>query len=230
MSSANENDRSWTWLMCTELGWFQSGSVTGMRPDSINLSFFDRVCETMFNRSHVDPKDQNLIYGGTDTAARNVYFMSGEADPWSTLAVTSNDSATERAAGIESHGYHSHDLLRPVSLLNDILARLANWIQFNSPEMDICHAKGQRILSHCKCNKGWAGDACEDHTHPQEQFRIVSIVAVVLTTVLLLVLGSAIWLCGKNDMIDTAAKPEVRITSSDIVPTMVNESTFSPFT
>ena len=50
------NLRSWSWMTCTQVGWFQTSvpsnlSIRSLRSSSITLNFFDQVCKNLFNIS-----------------------------------------------------------------------------------------------------------------------------------------------------------------------------------
>jgi hypothetical protein len=56
------SDRAWMWLKCTELGWFQTSG--GFRPESINRSYLERVCWTLFGQTVGNVESTNLWFGG----------------------------------------------------------------------------------------------------------------------------------------------------------------------
>lgn len=89
--------RSWTYMTCTEFGYYQTCKEQSDCPFGRGMKQVEQdleLCEVAFGI----PKDQvpknidqtNDFYGGWDLKGVNrIFFVNGDADPWSTLSVTS---------------------------------------------------------------------------------------------------------------------------------------------
>ena len=79
--------RSWTWQTCNEYGWFQTASGR-LRSSFVNLSYSERVCQTLFDGTGLaNQSSVRIRYGGVNPKTTNIVFVNGGVDPWSVLSV-----------------------------------------------------------------------------------------------------------------------------------------------
>jgi serine protease 16 len=188
-SSTYADDRSWTWLRCNELGWFQTSA--GFRSRDVNFSYFYGVCNELFQRSI--GAMENVQFGGTEPASRNVVFSNGLTDPWSTLGVQHDAPGLERVAFVPTSKSHCFDFGGGPDQ-QSIIDQLREWA-----EGTYCK-NGAHVGHSCHCStSGFGGRNCADLKHEQSSFEAIALCAVIVTTVLLLIIGASVWLCGKTE-------------------------------
>jgi pimeloyl-ACP methyl ester carboxylesterase len=208
-NSLFRNERAWWWLKCTQLGWFQTSD--GFRSSLINMSYFDRVCETLFGFPHRSPKYLSRALKGVDIPATNVYFVNGELDGWSKVGVTDTSLALDRRVLVLSEGTHGLDMNQKVAgdhqlnrVRKTVVAQMALWVERQLDANRTC-GHGFRILSRCRCNTSnssqllYGSENCSVLMHPYKKFEVVAVVAVALITILLLGLGAFVWCSGRQD-------------------------------
>jgi serine protease 16 len=193
-SPADNDDRAWSWLRCTQLGWFQTSS--GFRSSQINLTYFDRVCWRLFNRSHSNTTLMNSLFGGNNPMARNVFFANGAIDPWSTLSAAGDNSLIERRSTVIGSGTHCSDLQDEQP---DVTAQIEDWLNWSFEQTGCCDKGGFRVLSQCKCPENHAGTRCTTATYSNLHLTYVTTALVLVTTILLLIVGGALWGRGYDD-------------------------------
>jgi pimeloyl-ACP methyl ester carboxylesterase len=77
--------RAWSYMTCTEVGWFQTASDR-LRSSWINLSYFQEVCSALFDLTTLPNEiELNNRYGGKNGQGVRTFFTNGEVDPWSSL-------------------------------------------------------------------------------------------------------------------------------------------------
>ncbi|KAG8896617.1 hypothetical protein FRB99_008796 [Tulasnella sp. 403] len=111
-SNADDLNRGWTWLLCTELGWFQIGDPGN---SSSIVSQFDssasalRMCDHMFTNPDGTPGNFSAStvgkitseFSGWNIVVKNLYVVNGEFDPWRSASLSSRwapsfqDTATQ---------------------------------------------------------------------------------------------------------------------------------------
>ncbi|KAH8118766.1 serine carboxypeptidase S28-domain-containing protein [Phellopilus nigrolimitatus] len=156
--------RSWEWLICNEMGFFQDGAPSGT-PTIVSrlLSpvYEERLCTYYFPNKFstaTDPRADatNTAYGGWDLNVDRLFFANGKRDPWRD-ATTSSDSHTRESTGLmpvaESDGFHCTDLISEAGELDDTvravqqqaLSSLAAWLGAWQPaEQDESERRGRR--------------------------------------------------------------------------------------
>ena len=217
LESEDRDARSWTWMTCNEVGWFQTGQQDedkGLRSSRVNIGYFDRVCTTLFGVNHSDPGIVDLRYGSNNPQSTNVYFVNGATDPWSELSVKEADHRLERYAAVAKQGAHCSELSVTADDDSDlirvrqrVIAQMQNWMERADMSLDLCKNGGTRILTKCKCVKGWGGPDCATETVRYIYFKSITVSAVAITTALLLILGVFIWMCGRREESEFGARP-----------------------
>jgi hypothetical protein len=97
MATEAGSSRSWSWMTCTEVGWFQTASGK-LRSSFLNLTYFRNVCYKLYNLSILpDEREINNRYGGVHPATSRVFFLNGAVDPWSTMGIHVEDPSLAHA-------------------------------------------------------------------------------------------------------------------------------------
>jgi hypothetical protein len=184
---ATASNRAWMWLKCREIGWFQTSNH--FRAESVNMSYFEAVCSELFETPIGRVDDTNLWFGGATPASTNVYFINAYWSPWRDVYAK---AAGQGRVVNASQSDHSQDLrdVREVRELNNIM------IEIDKVYIHPCCELETRAGARCFCNSSFSGPACTRAVHMELSFRIVAISAVSLTSILLLIIGIAVWLCG----------------------------------
>eukprot|EP00594_Rhizosolenia_setigera_P012804 CAMPEP_0178973696 /NCGR_PEP_ID=MMETSP0789-20121207/21898_1 /TAXON_ID=3005 /ORGANISM="Rhizosolenia setigera, Strain CCMP 1694" /LENGTH=389 /DNA_ID=CAMNT_0020661655 /DNA_START=273 /DNA_END=1442 /DNA_ORIENTATION=- len=107
--------RSWTYMTCTEFGYYQTCNEHSDCPFGRGMKQVEQdleLCEVAFGI----PKDQvpnnidqtNEFYGGWDLkGVDRIFFVNGDADPWSTLSVT-KEHGNQDLGNIMAQGASHH--------------------------------------------------------------------------------------------------------------------------
>ncbi|KAG9221311.1 hypothetical protein CCMSSC00406_0009422 [Pleurotus cornucopiae] len=115
--------RSWWWIVCNEVGYFQNGAPAG-EPTIVSRIFGVeddlRQCAFAFPQrfpeipSTVDVEKINAAYGGWDVQIDRIFFANGARDPWldATMSATGLDipSTETQQIGLMASGFHCSDL------------------------------------------------------------------------------------------------------------------------
>ncbi|OHT17614.1 Clan SC, family S28, unassigned serine peptidase [Tritrichomonas foetus] len=209
LDSQYRNHRSWTWLKCSEIGlWHTASKDSKIKHPSVNETYFNNVCKTLFGRD-LTVLD-SIEYGNSDYTATNAVFINGNLDPYKNASLQFNNTGYHRSVYIIEGGFHCDDML-PYSNDNASIAREAavhDIIEWGNQKQNPRKCEnGIPIFGSCKCYKNFGGDDCEYKTHPQQSFKIITYLAVLVPTILLLIIGSAVWLCGKREESEIGARP-----------------------
>jgi len=114
--------RSWTWVVCNEVGYFQDAAPTG-HPTLVSRldqpSSDERQCEWMFPQAFASPpvppvQKTNAAYGGFNISVPRLFFATGQRDPWrdATLAAEGVSPGGTDPSNIGlSDGFHCSDLI-----------------------------------------------------------------------------------------------------------------------
>ena len=218
LESPDRDMRSWTWMTCNEVGWFQTAGKdpdTALRNSRVDMNYFDEVCVKLFGVHHADPKFVDLRYGSNNPQSTNVFFVNGETDPWSELSVKVADSRLDRHAAVAKKGAHCTELQAETKdddsnlkqVRKRVIEQMQKWMERSDFGVDLCKNGGVRVMTKCQCPKGWGGYDCSVSTVKYTHFKTITIGAVAVTTALLLILGVFIWLCGKREESEFGARP-----------------------
>jgi hypothetical protein len=110
METKAGSSRSWSWMTCTEVGWFQTASGK-LRSSFLNLRYFRKVCDKLYNLSILpDEREMNNLYGGIHPATSRVFFLNGAVDPWSTMGIHVEDPSLFQRARVIQEESHCTDL------------------------------------------------------------------------------------------------------------------------
>ncbi|KAL1743373.1 serine carboxypeptidase S28-domain-containing protein [Schizophyllum fasciatum] len=144
--------RSWHWIVCNEVGYFQDGPPEGQPAIVTRLvqpEYDMRQCQYMFpeafpNPTAPDVDRTNAAYQGWGVRENRLFFANGVRDPWreATMSASGLDvaSTTEQPIMI-SDGFHSSDLDTSAGVSDDSVNRvqqaalksIASWLVKWSP-------------------------------------------------------------------------------------------------
>jgi len=205
------NGRSWSWMTCNEVGWFQTNS-NRLRSSFLNLSYFNRVCKTLFNLDELaDEAEVNRRYGGQNPRQTRVFFLNGAVDPWSTLSVHVPDESIERFSIVIPDESHCADLY-PLSdadrtpLKNAkqaVINQISKW--WNEPICNGTCKNGVCLAGRCVCNKGYGGDICDIQIVDKYYLDVAIIcgVSIPVVSVVIIILCSWIFVYRRRKINET---------------------------
>ena len=211
--SKDPTSLAWSWMTCNQVGWFQTSSGK-LRSSLVNINYFRQVCTDLFNLTLPDDDEFNRRFGGRNSRATSTFFTNGEVDPWSTMSVNSSDNTIDRYSAIIEGGHHCNDLKAAnpetdteslKTVRENVITKMEFWL--GSADTDLCGEHGRRVLNSCICDESHSGPMCEEEVHTQTSFRVVTIASVVVPTILLLIIGGIVWVCGKKEDSDFGARP-----------------------
>lgn len=205
------NGRSWSYMTCTEFGWFQTASGK-LRSSWINISYFQKVCKELFDIDELaDEQEMNSLFGSDNPQQTTVFFSRGDVDPWSVLTVKEpNEFLLRRTINIEGashcadlHPYSANDSKELTKAKDIIIDQLYEWLTEES-----CDGKckfGKCAIGGCVCDKGYGGKYCDIETKTRESYNKLFVGAVSIPVLLVVIVIFAVWLVDlhskKKDMI-----------------------------
>ncbi|CAG4954225.1 unnamed protein product [Colias eurytheme] len=118
----SDNYHSWFYQQCTEFGYFQTTSSRSQPfGDAVSKDMYIEICKNLFGPEFDEDKVDNAVqttnsaYGGQRPDVKQVVFVNGDVDPWSTLSVL-QDLSDEAPAIVVPKGTHCADIvIRPDS-------------------------------------------------------------------------------------------------------------------
>ncbi|KAG8976892.1 hypothetical protein FRC05_002829 [Tulasnella sp. 425] len=89
----DQHSRAWTWMLCTQLGWFQDSSIVSSQ---VTPAYFQRQCSNYFPpaRDHIasdfsDPIGKfNRQFEGWNIMAERLFVVNGQFDPWRSVSLS----------------------------------------------------------------------------------------------------------------------------------------------
>ncbi|KAL0955730.1 hypothetical protein HGRIS_001947 [Hohenbuehelia grisea] len=123
--SINNSWRSWFWIVCNEVGFFQDGAPFGFPTIVTRLATPAddiRQCRQMFPKAFPNPSPPNVhltntAYHGWRVKVDRLFFANGLRDPWreATMSAKSHNvplqSTPRQPIAMAEGGYHCSDLL-----------------------------------------------------------------------------------------------------------------------
>jgi len=148
-------DRSWEWIVCNEVGWYQEAAPSGT-PSLVSRllqpSYDERQCTNFFPEafpSNTIPvpttSATNSKFGGWNVNIDRLFFANGKRDPWRDATVSSDfhtRQSTSTQPIAEGDGFHTSDLLTAngvvdatvLAVQKQALATFRTWVsQWKAP-------------------------------------------------------------------------------------------------
>lgn len=120
-TAVNNNARSWTWMVCNQVGYYQDGPPVG-QPAIVSRiltpEFFERQCVNMFPQKFSSPPQPAVAqvdqeYEGWGVEVDRLFFANGQRDPWREATVSSDfiyKASTDTQLIYVGDGFHCSDL------------------------------------------------------------------------------------------------------------------------
>lgn len=148
----DNDNRSWMWIVCNEVGFYQDGpplnaTVTPIVTRLVNVeTFYDqRQCQMYFPEAFPDPpfpdtSNINTLYEGWDVSLDRIFFATGIRDPWREATLSAQglnvQSTDEMPIGL-SDGFHCSDLSTTTGAVDatvgtvqaSALASMSTWLK-----------------------------------------------------------------------------------------------------
>ncbi|KAF9023153.1 peptidase S28 [Hymenopellis radicata] len=124
--SVDNGARSWSWMVCNEFGWFQTGTPEGhptIVSRFVDLEYSKRsVCQMFFPKTFGDKPMSaypavdatNTKFGGWNVHVDRVFFANGLNDPWIDATVSSrliDFQSTSLTPVLLGKGSHTADMI-----------------------------------------------------------------------------------------------------------------------
>ncbi|KAI0332896.1 peptidase S28 [Cubamyces sp. BRFM 1775] len=115
--------RSWRWLLCNEIGFWEGGAPEGtpsLISHLVTPEYFERECPYFFPEAFTSPPNSDLRtartnerYGGWNVTIEHLIFANGRRDPWRDTTVAA-DGSTNLGSDLNPHllgeGFHASDM------------------------------------------------------------------------------------------------------------------------
>ncbi|KAG1770250.1 serine carboxypeptidase S28-domain-containing protein [Suillus occidentalis] len=117
--TVNNANRSWFWMVCNQVGWYQVGPPECEPAIIIRQHHRQRQCVNMFPDAFAYPPqpttaETNVMYAGWDVDIPRLFFANGLRDPWREATVSAdglNKPNTTSRPIYEGDGFHCTDLV-----------------------------------------------------------------------------------------------------------------------
>ncbi|KLO08444.1 peptidase S28 [Schizopora paradoxa] len=120
--TVDNSDRSWTWIVCNEVGFYQEGAPTdwpSLVTRLVQPAYDERQCTYWFPeqfKTAVAPRvgTTNAKYTGWDVNIDRLFFANGQRDPWRDATVSSDFHTRQSTNSMPiavGDGFHCSDLI-----------------------------------------------------------------------------------------------------------------------
>ncbi|KAF7792825.1 hypothetical protein EIP86_003925 [Pleurotus ostreatoroseus] len=127
--------RSWNWLVCNEVGFFQDGAPANQSSIVSRLIqpvYDERQCTYMFPDAFNGTPTPNVgaintAYSGWSMQTPNVFFANGQRDPWRDATVSADGGTSGNTSSLSigvSDGFHCSDLVTQNGLVDDTVLKV----------------------------------------------------------------------------------------------------------
>ncbi|TFY82708.1 hypothetical protein EWM64_g1304 [Hericium alpestre] len=134
-TSIDDANRSWYWIVCNEVGFFQDTAPAGtpsLVSSLVQPSGDERQCVMMFPEAFSSPPvpdvgKTNNAYGGWNAQAERLFYATGQRDPWRDATVSADNHtvpSTSNQPISESDGFHCSDLLTRAGTVDSTVAKV----------------------------------------------------------------------------------------------------------
>ncbi|KAL5529968.1 hypothetical protein ACEPAF_6225 [Sanghuangporus sanghuang] len=134
-TSIDNAGRSWTWIVCNEVGFFQDGAPENWPSLVTRLvlpPYDERQCTYWFPEAFSSPPTPNVAatneaYGGWDLTADRLFFANGKRDPWRDATLSSDfhfRASTDTQPIVVSDGFHCSDLSAAAAVVDTTISQV----------------------------------------------------------------------------------------------------------
>ncbi|KAF9055008.1 peptidase S28 [Hymenopellis radicata] len=162
VGSTTSDDRAWAWMVCNEVGWFQTGAPKGqpsLVSSVVDVEYsFRTQCINQFPDVFTEYKEPsvdqtNAVYGSWNAKTDRIAFGTGTRDPWLHATVSGDGSnfveSPTRIVGL-SDGFHcSEDSMLAgdgdesiAQVQEKVLTAMGTWLGEWTPDWNHNSAKG----------------------------------------------------------------------------------------
>ncbi|KAG1811668.1 peptidase S28 [Suillus variegatus] len=131
--TVNNADRSWLWMVCNQVGWYQVGPPEG-QPAIVSRIlqpiYDERQCVNMFPEAFTCPPQPtttqtDTMYAGWNVNVPRLFFANGLRDPWRESTVSAdglNEPDNPSMPIYEGDGFHCSDLITKNGIVDPTVA------------------------------------------------------------------------------------------------------------
>ena len=200
LASPYANGRSWSYMTCKEVGWFQTAAGRH-RSSRINLDYFAGLCQDLFGiESLANETEKNRYFGGNNPAQTKIFFLNGGVDPWSEMSVHAQNEGLLRMSLIIENQSHCSDLNsisdndpEPLRKAKEaVQLQMEEWLtEFNCNGTCV---NGRCSVNGCICEENWAGKLCDVEVRPKVQLDTAIICSISIPVLLAVIIIFTIWI------------------------------------
>ncbi|KAI6101248.1 peptidase S28 [Pisolithus sp. B1] len=134
-TAVNNNARSWTWMVCNQVGYYQDGPPVG-QPAIVSRiltpEYFERQCVNMFPQKFSSPPQPAVAqvdedYEGWGVEVDRLFFANGQRDPWREATVSSDfiyKASTDTQPIYVGDGFHCSDMITENGVVDATIANV----------------------------------------------------------------------------------------------------------
>jgi hypothetical protein len=207
-SNPDSAKRIGLWLRCNEIGLFPASDSPRFL---VNLSYFERVCQYLFNLSLPDQSDLSRRFGNVLPDTTNIIFTNAKNDSWSKIGIGLSDGVESRREFIVKYENASYcaELFAPqlssiqsepqsvTDARTDIFKNLSTWI-VNDTAINCTH--GTLEFGRCICDPDYEGELCDSRTMSETIVKVFAALLVLLPMAMMIVIGCAAWFLFLEEM------------------------------
>ena len=168
------------------------------------MSYFSRICDTVYKNGPANTEVVNTIFGGTDPRSNHIYFTYGDVDPWTELGVLDSKQELQRKVGVIKGGSHCSDLDSEedgdtdsrISVRNDVMDTIEEWLLNSESKCDNKCEHGQCIDGQCRCENGYIGKRCENVATDKLNLDLTIIIGISIPTLAAVAAIFSFWYFG----------------------------------
>ncbi|KAG2114779.1 peptidase S28 [Suillus discolor] len=129
----NNAERSWFWMVCNQVGWYQVGPPEG-QPAIVSRIlqpiYEERQCVNMFPQAFAYPPQPtttqtDMMYDGWNIDVPQLFFANGLRDPWREATVSADGLYKANTTSMpiyEGDGFHCSDLITENGIVDPTIA------------------------------------------------------------------------------------------------------------
>ncbi|KAI0058076.1 peptidase S28 [Artomyces pyxidatus] len=155
-TTLDNSNRSWLWIVCNYMGFFQDSAPVGQPTIVSRLtvpSGDERQCQDMFAAAFSTPPvpeadETNTAYDGWNLQVDRLFFANGKRDPWRFATVSSDlvsIASTSTQPIAEGDGFHCSDMIADYGQMDPTilsvqkagLANMKTWLASWKPSSDV---------------------------------------------------------------------------------------------